>query len=141
MHLLLVEDSELLRQRVAAAIGGIEGIAQVSEASDVREALAQLERVRPDVVIFDVQLPDGSGLDLLKVIKVARPATVVMVFTICGSPLYRQRARECGAEYFFSKANDFGKLMQLLGRLADERMRLRSSEPDPQREAPRVPAV
>ena len=85
-------------------LSGIPGIEIVAEAQNVPEALLSIDLFQPDAVILDIQMPGGSGIDVLRDIKARHASTVVIVLTNHPYPQYRQKCAELGAEYFFSKS-------------------------------------
>ena len=72
-HVLIVDDSELIRQRLIALLAESPEIRIVGEAGNSREALEAMRRIRPDTVILDIRMPGGSGIELLKQIKPSSP--------------------------------------------------------------------
>jgi two-component system, NarL family, response regulator DevR len=78
---MLVDDHEVVRSGVAALLKGTEDIVICAEAGSVREAIEQAERARPDVVVMDVRLSDGSGIEATREIRARRPATQVLMLT------------------------------------------------------------
>ena len=81
LRVLLVDDHEVVRGGIAALLRATEDIVVAGEAGSVREAIEQAERTRPDVVVMDVRLADGSGIEATREIRAARPATQVLMLT------------------------------------------------------------
>ncbi len=81
LHLLVVDDHEVVRQGLVALLDRRSGIEVVAQAGSVSEAIAQAARFEPDVVIMDVRLPDGSGIEACREIRAARPDTKVVMLT------------------------------------------------------------
>ena len=118
MKLYVVDDSVPLRERLvstAAEIGNIEIVGQSGEAN---EAIEQILRLRPHVVILDIRVIGGSGIYLLETIKREAPATIAIMFTNFCIAQYRDRCEKIGANYFFAKSTDFEKLVEVLTGLA-----------------------
>ncbi len=80
MRLLLVDDHEIVRRGLRAILNG-PGIEIVGEAGTMQEGVALAQRLEPDLVIMDLRLPDGSGIDACREIRAARPATKVLILT------------------------------------------------------------
>ncbi|MFV0427301.1 MAG: response regulator [Beutenbergiaceae bacterium] len=99
---MLIDDHEVVRRGVAQAIDRAEGMSIVAEASDVAESRRRLPLVRPQVLLVDLQLPDGTGLD---VIEAARdiPGCAAVVLTSFEDPDALRSAREYGARAFLLK--------------------------------------
>ena len=81
LTLLVVDDHEVVRQGLVALLDRREGFQVVAEAGTVAEAIAAARRFEPDVVIMDVRLPDGSGIEACREIRAERPATRVLILT------------------------------------------------------------
>ncbi len=81
LRILLVDDHEVVRVGVRALIERQPGMEVVGEASTVLEAVTQAEQLAPDVVVLDIRLPGGSGLEACKQIKALRPDTRIIVLT------------------------------------------------------------
>jgi len=120
MQILIADDSDLVRQRLAMLIEKIPGIEVVGEASDVHHALESIDRLQPDLVIVDLHMP-GNGLHLVDVVgaRLGRPTMVVL--TNHPYPQYRDRCLKAGAEYFFDKATEFDAVVRVLTDLAQSR--------------------
>ena len=93
------------------------GLELVAMADTAAEALAEFNRCRPDVVILDLALREGSGLDVLREVKRGSAACQVLVFTTHDTEPYRTRCLAAGADYFFSKNKQHRELVQVLQEL------------------------
>jgi len=119
MHIFLVEDSDLIRERLYAMLGGLPGVEVVGHAATAADAIAALLRLKPDVAVLDIKLKAGTGIEVLRAIKHSMPALDVIVLTNYATEEYRKRCLEAGAEYFLDKTNEFDQLpsiLDLLGR-------------------------
>ncbi len=81
LRLLVVDDHEVVRQGLVALLDRRAGFDVVAQAATVAEAIAEAARFLPDVVIMDVRLPDGSGIEACREIRAARPETRVVMLT------------------------------------------------------------
>jgi len=79
--ILIVDDHAVLRMGLAALFGTVPHFAVVGEAATAAAALVEARRCRPDVVMMDVRLPDGSGVEACREIRAERPETRVIMFT------------------------------------------------------------
>ena len=80
-RVLLCDDHEVVREGLRGLIGRQESMTVVGEAGTVAEAIAAAARAKPDVVIMDVRLPDGSGVEACRAIRDATPETKVIMLT------------------------------------------------------------
>jgi two-component system, NarL family, response regulator DevR len=81
LRLLVVDDHEVVRQGLVALLDRRDGFEVVAEAGTVAEALAMAHRFQPDIVIMDVRLPDGSGVEACREIRAELPGTRVVILT------------------------------------------------------------
>jgi two-component system response regulator DevR len=81
LRVMLVDDHEVVRDGVKALLQATEDIIVTAEASTVREALDEADRARPDVVVMDVRLADGSGIEATRDILAHHPKTKVIMLT------------------------------------------------------------
>jgi DNA-binding NarL/FixJ family response regulator len=81
MRLLVVDDHEVVRQGLVALLERREAFQVVAEAGTVAESIEQARRHQPDIVIMDVRLPDGSGIEACRAIRAELPATRVVMLT------------------------------------------------------------
>ena len=81
LRLLVVDDHEVVRQGLVAMLDRREGFEVVAEAGSVAEAIAMARRFEPDIVVLDVRLPDGSGVEACREIRAERPATKIVMLT------------------------------------------------------------
>ncbi len=109
-RLLIVEDDPEMRDLLRKVLEK-EGY-QVSVAADSREATASLSRIPFDLVVTDMLMPDDGGLELLQVIREARPSLPVIIITAFGDWGSYSRALELGAAAFISKPL---KMAELIG--------------------------
>jgi len=112
MRVFIVDDSDLLRQRLGAMLSQMQGIEIVGEARDALEATKLILNLKPEVVILDIRMPAGSGIDVLENIKRARPAPKVIMLSNYPYPQYRKKAEDAGAEFFFDKATEFDRVAE-----------------------------
>ena len=113
-HLLLVDDSELIRTSLRALLGSVEGIASVREAATLQQALDSAQCNPPTLVILDLHLPDGLGMRIVHQLKQFTPMPRIAVLTIHAEPVYRQRCLALGVDWFFDKANEVESLLEVV---------------------------
>ncbi len=110
MLILIVDDHELIRTGLTQALRGA-GHNIVGEATCLAEARAQLLFTRPDLVIVDVNLPDGSGLELIT------PLMKFVVLTLGDDPLSLRQAHQRGAAAYVLKGEPVHHLLSIIEQL------------------------
>jgi len=81
LRVVLVDDHEVVRNGIKALLEETPNVSVVGEAGTVKDAIARVEWARPDVVIMDVRLPDGSGIEATREIRARLPKTQVLMLT------------------------------------------------------------
>ena len=81
LRVMLVDDHEIVRNGIRAMLDAQDDIVVTTEAGSVREAVDEAARTRPDVVVMDVRLSDGSGIEATREIRANRPETKVLMLT------------------------------------------------------------
>jgi DNA-binding response OmpR family regulator len=112
VKLLIVDDSSAVYRRLLAMLGGVENLTALSIARSLRETNEKSRDFCPDVAVLDVNLPDGTGLDVLRVIKRNCPDTKVLMFS--NQVDFRIHARQAGADDFYDKSLEFEALVARL---------------------------
>lgn len=113
-QVLIIDDSEQIRQRLAALLAESAQIRIVGQAGDSREALEAVRRLRPDTVILDIRLPGSSGIELLKKFKARYPEMKVIMLTNFDYARYRRQCRQLGADHFLNKTLEFEKIVDTI---------------------------
>lgn len=116
--LLLVDDSSLITDHLKDLLADVEGIASIQVAPTLPGAQAIMKARAIDIVVMDIQLPDGNGIDMLKWIRFMYPDTTVIMFSNLGDDVHRAAARNAGALYFFDKSYEFEEIQRALSELA-----------------------
>ncbi len=118
VHVLVVDDEPLIRHSLRLILGGADGITVVGEAGTVEAAVARAAELRPDVVLMDVRMPGGDGIDATRRI-VAHPdlaGTRVLVLSMFELDEYVDAALRAGASGFLLKDAEPGRLVDAVRR-------------------------
>jgi len=110
VRVFLVDDSALIRGRVADLLAA-GGMTVVGEAETPQSSIDAILEVHPDVVVLDVRLEGGSGLQVLRAVHHADPEIGFVVFSNNSSPAYRKRYLGEGADRFLDKTDEFDQLV------------------------------
>ena len=127
---LIIDDENQLRGLLARIIG-LEGY-EVIQADSCKAGLKQVEQQNPDVIICDVRLPDGSGVDLITEMKRLGPLTEIILLTAHGNIPDGGQAIKNGAFDYITKGDDNNKIIPLLSRAMEKvemARRLQQSKP------------
>ena len=117
---LIIDDEEKLRQLLSRIIT-LEGF-EVLQANDCRSGLKLLEKGAVTVVLCDVKLPDGNGVDLVKKIKSVHPEIEIILLTAYGNIPDGVQAIKNGAFDYITKGDDNNKIIPLLNRAVEKVM-------------------
>jgi DNA-binding NarL/FixJ family response regulator len=114
LKVFITDDSAIVRERLVTMILALPEITVVGQAQDAREAVDAIRRTRPDVVILDIRMPGGSGIDVLRRLKKMQPALKVIMLTNYAYRQYREKCEAVGADFFFDKSTEFDQIPQAL---------------------------
>jgi two-component system response regulator DesR len=113
LRVFLAEDFAPIRARIADLLP-LGDMAVVGEGATPQQCVEGIVASRPDVVVLDVQLEGGSGLQVMSAVREQAPATAFVVFTNSTLPAYRKRYLAAGASAFLDKTHDFGRLVHAI---------------------------
>jgi two-component system, NarL family, response regulator DevR len=116
LRIMLVDDSELVRRGIKTVLSShtYPPMRVVSEAGNVEEAVAECLRTKPDIVLLDIRLPDGSGFDACRRILDRQPETRIIVLTSHSNDNLVYEAVTAGAHGYLMKEIDPQGLLQAL---------------------------
>jgi len=103
IRILVVDDHPLLREGIAALVGGQPDMTLVAECANGREAIQQFRTLRPDVTLMDLQMPEMSGLDAIGAIRGEFPDARIIVLTTYSGDVQVVRALKAGAQAYLLK--------------------------------------
>jgi len=109
-HVYLVEDSPLVRERLLELLEAVPETRVVGTAAGADEAIEEILAGRPDVVLLDLRLAQGSGFDVLRALHDAAPEIDVYMLSSFATEPYRRLAARLGARDFFDKSNEFERV-------------------------------
>lgn len=114
ISVIIVEDSEIVRTRLAALLSQVPGVAIAAQARDGLQALSLIAEHRPQAVLLDIELPGLNGLKLLESLKRDYPECRIIVLTTYAFAEFRRRCEDLGADHFLDKSMDFERIPALL---------------------------
>lgn len=109
-RLLIVDDHALVREGLKRALAH-EGFSKITEASSIAQARAEIAASQPEVVTVDINLPDGSGFELVRWIRGISQDMAIVVLTLNDHENYIRAAMKAGASAFVSKSEPIPALV------------------------------
>src|SRR5690349_12200851 len=100
LKILLVEDSPLLSDRIMELLSGMEGIVPMGAVATESAAIQAIDQQKPDVILLDLRLKEGTGFSVMRHVRHAGKQPVVIVITNYALPQYRREAEALGARFF-----------------------------------------
>lgn len=119
IRVLLAEDQAMVRGALAALLSREKDIEIVAEVARGDEVIEAASASRPDVVLLDIEMPGGSGLDAAQALRRALPSCRVVILTTFGRSGYLRRAMESGAVGFLLKDAPAAELARALRRVME----------------------
>lgn len=114
IRILLVDDHAIVREGYRALLAKQPDLAVVAEAGDAEQAYRQFKQYRPDLVLTDISLPGGSGLELIRRIKQHSGNAAILVFSMHQNPEFALRALRAGALGYVTKSSEPGVLLHAI---------------------------
>lgn len=110
MKVVIADDSALIRDRLREMFSQFEQVELVGLCKNGAETFAVLKSENPDLAIVDIKMPELNGLEVLREIRHQNKTMQFIILTFHATEYYRQMAFDAGANYFFSKTDDFDKI-------------------------------
>jgi DNA-binding NarL/FixJ family response regulator len=117
IRVLIADDAFVVRQRLVTMLDELAGVKIVGQAEHVAGVINAIRDLQPDVVILDICMPGGSGIDVLRDIKQDEVGPTVIILTNFPFSGYRQKCLDGGADFFLDKSTEFDQIPKLLERL------------------------
>jgi DNA-binding NarL/FixJ family response regulator len=110
----IADDSEEVRQRLVDLVSDLQEVELVGQTGDAHVAIADIQRLQPDVAILDIRLVNGNGIEVLEIVKLLKHPPLVIMLTAFPTQQYRRKCMSVGADYFFDKTNEFERIQEVL---------------------------
>lgn len=124
IRVMIVDDHEVVRRGIAEVIDRSEGMGVVAEAGSVTEGVRRAELVNPQVMLVDLQLPDGTGIDLMRAVRANRPDIRAIVLTSFDDDTAFAAALEVGAAAYVLKSVRGAEIAEVVRAVAAGRVLL-----------------
>ncbi|SLM93158.1 response regulator transcription factor [Brachybacterium nesterenkovii] len=119
VRVMIVDDHEVVRRGIVTVIDASPSLSVVGEASTVDEALRRLPAVRPEVLIVDLQLPDGTGIDVMRRARELEPLQKMLVLTSFDDDSALRESRAVGASGMLLKSSRSRDIVVAIERVAE----------------------
>jgi DNA-binding NarL/FixJ family response regulator len=119
MKVLIVDDSQVLARCLRSSLADVAGLEIVGHADCVADGILEIRKAKPDVVILDIRMPDGSGIEVLESLKMHPSPPTVIMLTNYNFPQFRRKCLESGARYYFDKSTEFHRVGEVLRSLVN----------------------
>jgi DNA-binding NarL/FixJ family response regulator len=120
--IFIVDDHPLVREWLTNLIKQHPGFVVCGEAATAAEAVSGINTTKPDVAIVDISLRNGSGLDLIKTLKVMHPTTAIIVLSMHDERLYAERSLRAGARGYIMKRETTRNVIAAIRQVLDGKL-------------------
>jgi len=122
MRVIIADDSTIMLDRLQQMLLSLTDVEVVGTFSNGTDALSALHKLKPDLAILDNKMPGIKGVDIIREIRKEDSKMKLMLLTFYADTYYREQAMNAGADYFFSKSDDFEKIPELIDQLRKNEM-------------------
>ena len=120
LRVLVIDDHAIVREGLRRLISRDEGIIVVGEAASKNEAIAQISHHNPDVIVVDLHLPDGSGLDVIAWARSLSQKIGIVVLTMSNMPEHVLASMQSGASSHVDKTAPIAEVLKAIKHSADK---------------------
>jgi len=118
LNVLVVDDSIEIRARLGEMLSSLPGVGRVDTLASASDARRAIQSRPPDVVVLDIHMPLGSGLEVLEALRSAPTQVTTIVLTNDPSPQWRRSCLRAGADFFFDRSAEFQRTIDVVAALA-----------------------
>jgi len=110
----VIDDSKLIRERLIEKIKSIKGFDIIWDAKNLSESYNLIKTTLPDILILDIQLPDGNGMEFLHYVRKHYKNVIVIMLTNNVCSVFKKICERIGSNFFFDKTKEFDKIFLFL---------------------------
>lgn len=123
-RVMIIDDHEIVRRGISEIVDRADGLEVVAEAGSVADAIRRAELVVPDVILVDLQLPDGTGIDIMRKLRETKPSIKAIVLTSFDDDVALAEALDAGALAYVLKTVHGAEITDVIKAIADGRVLL-----------------
>jgi DNA-binding NarL/FixJ family response regulator len=113
-----VEDSPVFVSAIEEMLSGIPGVSMTGSAAEAAVAVEEIRKLSPDVIILDLQLKSGTGIDVLRAVRSGAATPVSIIFSSCLDHSCREFCRRQGADFIVDKSENYSQLAEVVRSIA-----------------------
>lgn len=102
-----MDDAEFIVERITEMVSDIPGVGSVATAQSYEGAVHFIREHKPEIVLLDINLPDKSGIEVLKACRKDIPGSAIVMISNQGNPYYKKQCMQLGADHFIDKTKEF----------------------------------
>jgi DNA-binding NarL/FixJ family response regulator len=110
----IVDDHKLIRELWVNMFNGNSDIELIGESGTLKEAIEMIDLKRPDIVFLDINLPDGSGMDLVPLIRKHSPGTKIIALSMHNQPVFAKKMLQLGARGYITKNSSHKEMFKAI---------------------------
>ncbi len=110
----IVDDHKLIRELWVNMFNGNSDIELIGESGTLKEAIEMIDSKRPDIVFLDINLPDGSGMDLVPLIRKHSPGTKIIALSMHNQPVFAKKMLQLGARGYITKNSSHKEMFKAI---------------------------
>lgn len=111
LTIVIVDDHQLVREMWGKIFSANETLEIVAESGELSDALEKIKKVRPDIVMLDINLANSSGMDAIPVIRSFSPGTKIIGLSMHNEPAYAKEMLKMGAKAYVTKNSSYNEIM------------------------------
>jgi len=119
VNILIIDDCIAIARKLYELISENKSVHVLGQAKSVKEGLDMITKLNLSVVFLDINLPDGSGMEVLLHLKKIKPKVKVIIFSNSVNDLYKRKFTEKGSDYVLDKSKDFTKIPDIISSIID----------------------
>jgi DNA-binding NarL/FixJ family response regulator len=112
-RLLVIDDHDVVRQGLIAALQ-LHGFTSIEAAATIKQARSKIAAFNPQAIIVDLNLPDGSGFEIVQWVRKVSPRTAILILSMNEPSIFEQLARRSGANAYLSKSQSIDEILSAL---------------------------